>query len=60
MNVALPNRTVNQLDHSGKIKAQHRNLKAIIYIRQSTLQQVPRHQESKRLQYGLVSIKLFC
>ena len=59
MNVALPNRTVNQLDHSGKIKAQHRNLKAIIYIRQSTLQQV-QHQESKRLQYVLVSIKLFC
>jgi DNA invertase Pin-like site-specific DNA recombinase len=32
----------------------HLNRKAIIYIRQSTLQQVHRHQESTRLQYGLV------
>ena len=54
MNAVLPNRTINQLDHSGKIKAQHLNRKAIIYIRQSTLQQVQRHQESTRLQYGLV------
>ncbi|MDD1640531.1 MAG: hypothetical protein LUQ68_03170 [Methylococcaceae bacterium] len=23
MNAVLPNRTINQLDHSGKIKAQH-------------------------------------
>jgi DNA invertase Pin-like site-specific DNA recombinase len=53
MNAVLPNRTINQLDHSGKIKAQHLNRKAIIYIRQSTLQQVQRHQESTRLQYGL-------
>ena len=52
MNAVLPNRTINQLDHSGKIKAQHLNRKAIIYIRQSTLQQVQRHQESTRLQYG--------
>jgi DNA invertase Pin-like site-specific DNA recombinase len=54
MNAVLPNRTINQLDHSGKIKTQHINRKAIIYIRQSTLQQVQRHQESTRLQYGLV------
>lgn len=53
MSAVLPNRTINQLDHSGKIKAQHLNRKAIIYIRQSTLQQVQRHQESTRLQYGL-------
>ena len=54
MNAVLPNRTINQLDHSGKIKSQHLSRKAIIYIRQSTLQQVHRHQESTRLQYGLV------
>ena len=54
MNAVLPNRTINQLDNSGKIKSQHLSRKAIIYIRQSTLQQVHRHQESTRLQYGLV------
>ena len=31
MNAVLHNRTINQLDHSGKIKAQHLNRKAIIY-----------------------------
>ena len=41
-------------DRSGKITPQHRDRKAVIYIRQSTLQQVHRHQESTRLQYGLV------
>ena len=53
MSAVLPHRTINQLDHNGKIKAKHLNRKAIIYIRQSTLQQVQRHQESTRLQYGL-------
>jgi len=52
MNAVVPNRTINQLDNSGKIKSQHLSRKAIIYIRQSTLQQVHRHQESTRLQYG--------
>src|SRR5205807_2134333 len=32
----------------------HRERLAIIYIRQSTVQQVERHQESTRLQYALV------
>lgn len=54
MNAVLPNRTINRPDNSGKIKSQHPNRKAVIYIRQSTLQQVRRHQESTRLQYGLV------
>ncbi len=54
MNAVLPNRSINQLDNSGKIKSQHLSRKAIIYIRQSTMQQVHRHQESTRLQYGLV------
>jgi DNA invertase Pin-like site-specific DNA recombinase len=39
---------------SGKIKARHMDKLAIVYVRQSTLQQVSRHQESTRLQYGLV------
>ena len=44
MNAVMPNRTINKLDNSGKIKSQHLSRKAIIYIRQSTLQQVHRHQ----------------
>ena len=54
MNPHVPNVMKNQVDISGKIKSQHLNRKAVIYIRQSTLQQVHRHQESTRLQYGLV------
>jgi excisionase family DNA binding protein len=37
-----------------KIRRQHRERLAIVYIRQSTVQQVERHQESTRLQYALV------
>ena len=39
---------------SGKIQGHHRDRIAIVYIRQSTLQQVERHTESTKLQYGLV------
>jgi DNA invertase Pin-like site-specific DNA recombinase len=39
---------------SGKIVRRHQERLAIVYIRQSTVQQVERHQESTRLQYGLV------
>jgi len=39
---------------SGKIQRHHRDRWAVVYVRQSTLQQVARHQESTRLQYGLV------
>lgn len=38
---------------SGKIRGHHLNRRAFVYIRQSTLQQVERHQESTRLQYAL-------
>jgi len=37
-----------------KIQMQHLSRLAIIYIRQSTLQQVERHNESTKLQYALV------
>ena len=37
-----------------KIHCQHRDRLAIVYVRQSTVQQVERHQESTRLQYALV------
>lgn len=36
-----------------KIRREHRDRLAIVYIRQSTMQQVERHQESTRLQYAL-------
>jgi DNA invertase Pin-like site-specific DNA recombinase len=39
---------------SEKIQAWHRERLAVVYIRQSTPQQVLDHQESTRLQYGLV------
>ena len=38
---------------SEKVFRRHRERLAIVYIRQSTLQQVERHQESTRLQYAL-------
>src|SRR5580658_9054083 len=37
-----------------KIQSHHQDRFAIVYIRQSTLQQVERHGESTKLQYGLV------
>jgi DNA invertase Pin-like site-specific DNA recombinase len=44
----------NPVPASGKIQGHHRDRQAVVYVRQSTLQQVARHQESTRLQYGLV------
>jgi len=38
---------------SEKIQAWHRDRLAVVYVRQSTMQQVLDHQESTRLQYGL-------
>jgi DNA invertase Pin-like site-specific DNA recombinase len=40
---------------SEKILAQHRERLAVVYVRQSTPQQVLNHQESTRLQYSLQS-----
>jgi DNA invertase Pin-like site-specific DNA recombinase len=37
-----------------KIQGQHRDQFAVVDVRQSTLQQMVRHQEPTRLQYGLV------
>ncbi len=41
------------LDLSGKVQVAHRERLALVYVRQSTPQQVLDHQESTRLQYGL-------
>lgn len=39
---------------SEKLQAHHLERLAVVYVRQSTLQQVLDHQESTRIQYGLV------
>ena len=39
---------------SEKIQDHHLERLAVVYVRQSTLQQVIDHQESTRIQYGLV------
>jgi DNA invertase Pin-like site-specific DNA recombinase len=39
---------------AAKIRPHHLDRLAIIYVRQSTMQQVGRHRESTRLQYALV------
>ena len=38
-----------------KVRPWHHERLAVVYVRQSTVQQVLDHQESTRLQYGLVS-----
>jgi len=42
------------LSGASKIQRVHLDRVAIVYVRQSTLQQIERHRESTRLQYGLV------
>ena len=44
----------NWSGEGGRIRARHLDRLAVVYVRQSTLQQVLDHQESTRLQYGLV------
>ena len=38
----------------GKVQGRHRDRLAVVYVRQSTLQQMIRHPESRRVQYRLV------
>ena len=38
----------------GKIQGHHQDRLAVVYVRQSTVQQIERHRESTRIQYGLV------
>ncbi len=40
--------------YSEKLTFRHLERLAVVYVRQSTMQQVLEHQESTRLQYGLV------
>ena len=54
------NRRTSRLDGDGcwlpeKVQPWHRDRLAVVYVRQSTRQQVAAHQESTRLQYGLTT-----
>jgi DNA invertase Pin-like site-specific DNA recombinase len=51
----LPQKSFLSSTINGKIQGHHRDRTAIVYIRQSTLQQVEKHGESTKLQYGLVN-----
>ena len=48
-----PQKFHQNLLNSGKIQGHHHDRLAIVYVRQSTLQQVERHTESTKLQYAL-------
>ena len=48
-------RPLSSLGPTSKISAWHQERLAVVYVRQSTAQQVLVHAESTRLQYGLVS-----
>ena len=52
MTVATPSTASFELTH--KIRGEHRDRLAVVYVRQSSLHQVSEHRESTRLQYGLV------
>lgn len=49
------NPILTRVYNDGKIQNHHLDRHAIVYVRQSTMQQVERNQESTRLQYGLVT-----
>jgi hypothetical protein len=50
----LPQETEAGRWYTEKILPRHLERLAVVYVRPSTMQQVLNHQESTRLQYGLV------
>lgn len=50
----LPPVTEEWHGYTDKIASRHLDRLAVVYVRQSTMQQVLNHQESTRLPYGLV------
>jgi DNA invertase Pin-like site-specific DNA recombinase len=52
--MSLPHVTEEWRWYTEKILPRHLERLAVVYVRQSTMQQVLEHQESTRLQYGLV------
>ncbi len=55
MNLPRGSNLAPALRRSERITARHYDRLAVVYVRQSTAQQVLDHQESTRLQYGLVT-----
>jgi DNA invertase Pin-like site-specific DNA recombinase len=55
MNPPRNSNLLSSFPRSEKITARHYERLAVVYVRQSTAQQVLDHQESTRLQYGLVN-----
>jgi excisionase family DNA binding protein len=51
--MTAPSASVLDLVLPGKVQARHLDRQAIVYVRQSTLQQLEHHRESTALQYGL-------
>jgi hypothetical protein len=49
----MPSEGRAELMLPGKVQARHLDRLAIVYVRQSTLQQLEHHRESTALQYGL-------
>ena len=47
--------TANPFSLENKIQSRHQDRLAIIYVRQSTIQQIEKHSESTKLQYALVN-----
>lgn len=52
--MSLPLGSDSWQGYSEKLTARHLERLAVVYVRQSTMQQVVDHQESTRLPYGLV------
>jgi len=55
-NGLTPARASTRPPLSGKVQAAHLQRLAVVYVRQSTLQQVEHNRESTRRQYGLRSL----
>ena len=51
--MSAPSRGTTDPALPGKVQARHLDRLAIVYVRQSTLQQLEQHRESTALQYGL-------
>jgi DNA invertase Pin-like site-specific DNA recombinase len=56
MNTNHTQPSLTRVNNDGKIDRHHLDRLAMIYVRQSTVQQIERHQESTRLQYNLVEL----
>ena len=52
-----PSQGTTNLVLPGKVQLRHLDRLAIVYVRQSTLQQLEQHRESTALQYGPMPVR---